>query len=116
MSAVTEEYNGSSWTTSPGSMNEARMASATNTGGLQTAALVYGGNPPANASTELYDGTSWVTQPSMATARGQTGGGGTSTSAIVYGGSPPGSGGRDLTEEFTGESTAARAVKTVDFD
>ena len=106
MSAVTEEYNGTSWTTSPGTMNTARMASATNTGGLQTAALIYGGNPPASDATEMYDGTSWITQPSMATARGQTGGGGTATAAIVYGGSPPGSGGRNLTEEYNSNINA----------
>ena len=116
MSAVTEEYNGTSWTASPGSMNSARMASAPNTGGLQTAALVYGGTPSATAETELYDGTSWITQASMATARGQTGGGGTSTAGIVYGGSPPSSGGNAATEEFTGETTATATVKSIDFD
>lgn len=92
-------------------MNSARMASAPNTGGLQTAALVYGGTPSATAETELYDGTSWVTQGSMATARGQTGGGGTSTSAIVYGGAPPPSGGTNATEEFTGPTTTVNVDK-----
>ena len=116
LSSATEEYNGTSWTASPGSMNSARMASAPNTGGLQTAALVYGGTPSATAETELYDGTSWVTQGSMATARGQTGGGGTSTSAIVYGGAPPPSGGTAATEEFTAETTATATVKSIDFD
>jgi hypothetical protein len=95
-------------------MNTARMASAPNTGGLQTAALVYGGLPPASAVTEQYDGTSWSATASMATARGQTGGGGTSTAGIVYGGSPPGSGGTDATEEFTGgtETVTASTLTT----
>jgi len=106
MSAVTEEYNGTSWTTSPGSMNEARMASATNTGGIQTSALVYGGNPPASAATEQYDGISWVNTTSMSTARGQTGGGGTATAAIVYGGTPPNSGGTAATEEYNSNINA----------
>jgi hypothetical protein len=114
LTGATEEYNGTSWTASPGSMNTARMASAPNTGGLQTAALVYGGLPPASAVTEQYDGTSWSATASMATARGQTGGGGTSTAGIVYGGSPPGSGGTDATEEFTGgtETVTASTLTT----
>ena len=112
LTGATEEYDGTSWTVSPGTMNTARMASATNTGGLQTAALIYGGIPPASDATELYDGTSWITQASMATSRGQTGGGGTSTSAIVYGGHPPSSGGTTATEEFTGSTTTLN-VKTL---
>jgi hypothetical protein len=114
LTGSTEEYNGTSWTASPGTMNTARMASAPNTGGLQTAALVYGGLPPASAVTEQYDGTSWSATASMATARGQTGGGGTSTAGIVYGGSPPGSGGTDATEEFTGgtETVTASTLTT----
>jgi hypothetical protein len=41
---ATEEYDGTSWTNSPGSLNTARhiLAGA----GIQTAALAFGGLPP----------------------------------------------------------------------
>ena len=49
----------------------------------------------------------------MAVARAMGGGSpaGTSTLALATSGAPP-----TATEEFTGETTAVRAVKTVDFD
>jgi hypothetical protein len=57
---ATEEYDGNSWTTSPGSLNTARgLAGA----GTQTAALAFGGyvTPAITGATEEYDGTSWTT-------------------------------------------------------
>jgi hypothetical protein len=39
---ATEEYDGTTWSTSPGSMNTARAAMAGC--GIQTAALSFGGN------------------------------------------------------------------------
>jgi hypothetical protein len=69
-SAATEEYNGSTWTTSPGSLNTARRALAG--AGTQTAGLAFGGSFPApTAATEEYDGTSWTSNPTdLNTARG----------------------------------------------
>jgi hypothetical protein len=66
---ATEEYDGTSWATSPGSLNTARNEL---TGcGTQTAGLAFGGNvPPVTGATEEYDGISWATNPgSMNTAR-----------------------------------------------
>jgi hypothetical protein len=40
-SAATEEYDGTTWATSPGSLNTARLALAG--AGTQTAALAFGG-------------------------------------------------------------------------
>jgi len=65
--------------------------------------------------TQLYNGTSWLTSANLATARGGGSGMGTQTSALMAGGvAAPGK--VATTEEFTGETTAARAVKTIDFD
>jgi hypothetical protein len=59
---ATEEYNGTSWATSPGSLNTARFALAG--AGTQTAALGFGGQiPPFTGATEEYDGTSWTSSP-----------------------------------------------------
>jgi hypothetical protein len=46
---ATEEYDGSTWATSPGSMNTARQGLAGSVNGTQTAALGFGGN-----TTTLY--------------------------------------------------------------
>ena len=111
LTGATEEYDGTSWTTSPGTMNTARMAMATNVYGTQSLALAYAGTPPATTATESWNGTSWITSVSMATARGQLGGAGTNdTSALAFGGSPPT--GTDATEEFTGE-TSTLNLKTL---
>ena len=50
---ATEEYDGSTWTTSPGSLNTAR-AELSGTG-IQASALAFGGNSPGNtAATEEF--------------------------------------------------------------
>jgi hypothetical protein len=51
---ATEEYDGTSWATSPGSLNTARgyLAGA----GTQTAALAFGGDSPATGATEEWNG------------------------------------------------------------
>jgi hypothetical protein len=51
---ATEEYDGSTWTTSPGSLNTARRALAG--AGTQTAALAFGGFTPVTAATEEWTG------------------------------------------------------------
>jgi hypothetical protein len=65
---ATEEYNGTSWFTSPASLNTARydLGGA----GIQTAALAFGGVDTANTgATEEYDGTSWTAGGNLNTAR-----------------------------------------------
>jgi hypothetical protein len=44
ITGATEEYDGTTWTTSPGSLNTARLALAG--AGTQTAALAFGGDLP----------------------------------------------------------------------
>tara|TARA_R100001086_G_scaffold78743_1_gene38250 strand:- start:18 stop:530 length:513 start_codon:yes stop_codon:yes gene_type:complete len=105
---ATYEWGGSSWTTG-GTMNTAR-SSLTGGTGTATAGLVSGGSlPGATAAVEGYDGTSWSTRPSLGTARMSGSGLGpssTQTAGLVAGGyvGPPGD--TNVTEEFTGETTA----------
>jgi hypothetical protein len=55
VTAATEEYDGTSWTTSPASLNTARYGLAG--AGTQTAALAFGGEtPPVTAATEEWTG------------------------------------------------------------
>jgi hypothetical protein len=67
---TTEEYDGTTWTTSPGSLNTARRTIAGT--GTQTAALAFGGETnlqEVTGATEEYDGTSWTAGGSLNTAR-----------------------------------------------
>jgi hypothetical protein len=101
--AATEEYNGTSWATSPGSLNTARrnLAGA----GTQTAALGFGGAVPVlYTATEEYNGSSWTSVNPMNTARYNLGGVGIQTAALAFGGAtPPGT---TATEEYNGTSWA----------
>jgi hypothetical protein len=108
VTGATEEYNGTSWATSPGSMNTARQSLAGC--GTQTAALAFGGSiPPDSAATEEYNGSTWATSPgSLNTARSQLAGAGTQPSALGFGGGPPAT---NATEEFT--ITGTKNIKTV---
>jgi hypothetical protein len=56
ITGATEEYDGTSWTTSPASLNTARYALAG--AGTQAAALAFGGNkaPLFNGATEEWTG------------------------------------------------------------
>jgi hypothetical protein len=51
---ATEEYDGSTWTSNPTGLNTARRLLAG--AGTQTAALAFGGFPPATAATEEWTG------------------------------------------------------------
>ena len=98
---ITQSYNGSAWTTVPATLS---APNATMGGlGVQTAALVFGGqNPSYTAVTQSYNGTSWTTVNSLNTARGENiGGAGTQTAGLAFGGSPPNTG---LTELWNGTS------------
>ena len=97
------EWNGASWSEG-GALLVTTSAGAS--AGTQTDALFFAGRTPSyTGAASGYDGTAWSTRPSMATARAMVGGTGVSTSAFVCGGEAPGL--SALTEEFTGETSAA---------
>ena len=59
---TTEEYNGSGWATSPGSLNVSRYSLGAC--GTLTAGLAAGGGPGSNKTeTEEYDGSTWTANP-----------------------------------------------------
>ena len=86
----TELYNGSSWTTSPATLNTARGEAAGV--GTQTAALLAGGrvsSAPYQASTETFDGTSFTEVNDMVGGEFRMGSAGNQTAALAIGGGPP---------------------------
>jgi hypothetical protein len=107
--ASVEEYNGTSWTSVTSLANPQRLGGSV---GTQTDGFIFGGFlGPSEAKTTLsqgYDGTSWSSRPSMATARLQLSPASAGTSVLTLG-----AGGNlanpttNVTEEFTGETTAA---------
>jgi hypothetical protein len=80
---ATESWNGTSWTTSPATVNTGRWGAAS--AGTQTAALFFGGvaGGPALSATESYNGTSWTSVSSMNTARYDMAGAGIQTASLV---------------------------------
>jgi hypothetical protein len=54
VTGATEEYDGSTWTTSPGRFKYSKIGLAGC--GTQTAALAFGGTPPVTGATEEYNG------------------------------------------------------------
>lgn len=97
-SGVTINYNGTSWTSNPATLNTARLGLMGSSAGTNTAALAFGGQPPASPTqdgtqTESYNGTSWTNVNSLVYGAGVYGGGfGTQTAAIACAagsGNPP---------------------------
>jgi len=111
---ATEEYDGTSWATSPGSLNTARNGIDGSINGTQTATLAFGGHlPPSTTATELYDGTSWTSNPTgLNTARTGAGAAGTTAAALAFAGDPPVNG-STTTEEWTGPGTLVTKTITV---
>ena len=99
--AVTELYDGSSWTTSPGTLNTGRASSVG--AGTQTAALAIGG---PSTVVESWDGSSWTNGPSLNfQLDGSAGASGTSTDTLVFGGrKPPGTTLVDSSEQYDGST------------
>ena len=106
-----EQYDGSSWSSNPASLNAGQAGYTSNnvgTSSRDTAIVAGGHSPPGTGSntgaTQIYDGSTWRTAPSMATAR-QTSLTGDSSAALVVGG------GSNTTavEEFS----ASKAVKVI---
>ena len=87
--AITEQYNGSSWT----EVNDLNTARANVTGfGSSTAAIAGNGSTPTKAETESWDGSSWteIAEPNF--PRSDSTGAGTQTSGMIATGTPvPGS-------------------------
>jgi hypothetical protein len=86
---ATESWDGTNWTTSPATLNNARFYVAS--AGTETALIMAGGenNGPALAFTETFNGTSWTEVADLNTARAQVSGAGIQTSALAIGGSTP---------------------------
>ena len=106
----TESWDGSSWTNLPAS--PIVFNGGNHGGGTQTAGVTYG--PRSGNYTEAWDGTTWASSIKYSTSRGGNCAGDAS-SGLLCGGFT-GSGNSNATEEFTGETSAAVAVKTIDFD
>jgi len=82
---ATELYNGTSWTTSPGTLN----STTHNTGslGTQTAAMALGGASPSLLN-ETWNGSSWSVNNNLNTVKNYTSGSGTTTAGMCVGGTP----------------------------
>ena len=115
--STTIEWNGSAWGAGgdflyPG---QSFMNSNNTSGYDQIGAGGYLSSTSAITNlVSRYDGTSWFTSPSIATSRQQGAGFGTQTAGAIAGGTTGSA--TNATEEFTGETTATRDPKTIDFD
>jgi hypothetical protein len=102
LTGATEEYDGSTWTSSPGSLNTTRYGLAG--AGIQTAALAFGGispGPTVTGVTEEYNGATWTSSPaSLSTTRYELAGTGTQLAALAFGGNSGSI--TAATEEWTG--------------
>ena len=105
--ALTEDWDGSSWT-EVGDLTSAHPACIG--AGTATAALAFGGAPSPGAQTEDWDGSSWTEVGDLGTARSNGGSGqaGTSASTVYSGGSPRSS----ATEEWTKPDFEIKTVTT----
>jgi hypothetical protein len=117
VTAASESYNGTSWTTTP-SLNTARNELASSKIGTSTAALAFGGHTGTyptqiiSAATESYNGTSWTSVNSMNTARRALGGTGTQTAALGFGGYDTGNIGATESWNGTSWSTSPASLNT----
>ena len=85
-----QEYNGTSWTGVPNSPYSSRDPGQ---GGVQTAAIFFGGQGPSIVSTSIsYDGSSFSGIPSMSNIRRSCNGTGSSSATITVGGAGPAGG------------------------
>jgi hypothetical protein len=115
---ATEAYNGTSWTTSPATLNEARNAPAGSCG-TQTSGLIFsgdpGGSPRFSTATESYNGTAWTTRGALNTGKRNSQGAsnGTQTAALNFGGLQDPVGNINNSESYNGTSwTATPTINT----
>jgi len=82
---ISNEYDGSSWTASPGALNSARKGITVT--GIQTAGLAASAaDSPTATACEEYNGSTWTTVNSMNTPRATLSfGSGIQTASILYG-------------------------------
>jgi len=86
--ANVEDWNGTSWSANPHSMNTNRQFPAGD-GVSNDSALIVGGEPsPKGALTEIYDGSTWTEKGDLNSGRNQLAGVGTVTAFLAVGGSP----------------------------
>jgi hypothetical protein len=97
---ATEEYNGSTWTTSPGTRATSVWESAS-FGANSAAGLAFGGEPNTSAA-ESYNGTTWSSAPSIPTGMkpGRSQAGTYAAGMHNGGGTPTGTGGDDGNGNF----------------
>ena len=110
--AETENYNGTSWTSNPASINTGRGISQGT--GTTTAALGFGGENPGGtaALTESWNGTAWTEVNDLNTARFGIAGAGTQGATLAIAGRNPGRVGN--VESWNGTSwTETTDVNTV---
>ena len=94
-----EQYDGSCW--AEGNNLNTPLYSRGGAGS-STAALAWGGTPPAQSINESWNGTSWSEVNNINTARFKCNGGGTQTAAVTAGGQAPAF--QAITETWDGTS------------
>ena len=103
---TSEEYNGSTWTAG-NNLNFAARSVNNNSLGIQTAALLVGGNSSgATSGVQTYDGTNWTTTTSLPEARISLATSGTQTAGLAFGGND-GSNIENTNLQFDGSSWTA---------
>ena len=102
---VTEHFNGSTWTTVPGTLNTDRRTLTVF--GIQTAAVGVGGTtgPAVTNSTEEYNGSVWTAVTNYPLTIQGIGSAGTLTAGLTFGGSPPVTG---VTNGYDGTNWSTR--------
>jgi len=93
--SASAEYDGSTWTASPGALSPAKAYGGSS--GVQTSALATGGDGPPNPTSpfaqigvQSYNGSTWSTETNYPiNIYGATGAGVSETAAVVWGGTSP---------------------------
>ena len=105
--AVTEAYNGTSWTEVNDLNNTGKAMGG---GGAYTSALTAGGSGRLTNS-ESWNGTSWQETTDLNTGRFVVGSGGTKTDGMIFGGRTTPTV-LAISEEWSGSSTTTKTVST----
>jgi hypothetical protein len=83
-----EDWNGTSWSSNPHSLNSGRQFPGGD-GPSNDSAIMVGGEPsPNGALTEIYNGSTWTEVNDLNSGRNQLAVVGTTTAALAVGGSP----------------------------